>query len=104
MRNGFPKPVPSSWRFTDRTRRPHIWADDALCASGQFDPDLWFPDEGASAEDARKLCRRCPVLTECRSYALRTRQKWGIWAALTPIQRSRLLKENPSLAYYRPWR
>lgn len=43
------------------------------CASGEYDPDLWFPEpvEGRySSKEAQKICARCPVLAQCAEYAL----------------------------------
>ncbi len=39
-------------------------------------------------EEAKAVCARCPVLLECRSYALRTQQRTGIWGGLTARERS----------------
>ncbi|NUT41231.1 MAG: WhiB family transcriptional regulator, partial [Thermoactinospora sp.] len=34
-------------------------------------------------------CARCPVVDECRSYALREGETEGIWGGLTPQERRR---------------
>ncbi len=39
-------------------------------------------------EAAKAVCARCPVLLECRAYALRTQQRTGIWGGLTARERS----------------
>lgn len=70
--------------------RPPAWMEQALCA--QVDPDLWFPDKGAAATQARKICGRCPVRQECLDYALSGADTWGgmsngIWGGLTARQR-----------------
>lgn len=38
-------------------------------------------------EDAKIVCRKCPVREECLTYALDTRQEWGIWGGLTSAER-----------------
>jgi hypothetical protein len=39
-----------------------VWAD-ALCA--QVDPDLFFPERGQPAADAKLVCAACPVRAAC---------------------------------------
>lgn len=45
----------------------------------------------ASATDAenraREVCESCPVMDECRDYALATRQEAGVWGGLTEEER-----------------
>ena len=43
------------------------------------DPDLWFAESPAKLEQAKQLCRRCPVRTECLAAALARRESWGVW-------------------------
>lgn len=70
------------------------WADAALCA--QADPDLWFELSGVRFEQkangereaaAKSICRRCPVLAECRDYAMSDPSLHGIWGGLTAKER-----------------
>jgi WhiB family transcriptional regulator, redox-sensing transcriptional regulator len=39
---------------------------------------------------AKQICRSCPVLEACRSYALDAAEPYGIWGALTPSERRRM--------------
>ncbi|MFF4399544.1 WhiB family transcriptional regulator [Streptomyces sp. NPDC001480] len=69
------------------------WRTWAACRSE--DPELFFPvsEEGASlmqTEQARNICRHCPVLHECRTWALRNREYEGVWGGLTAGQRRAL--------------
>ncbi|KUI05795.1 WhiB family transcriptional regulator [Mycobacterium sp. IS-3022] len=41
-------------------------------------------------EQAKKVCRRCPVQRDCLRYALTNVEPWGIWGATTPRERQRL--------------
>lgn len=43
------------------------------------DPELWFSDYALDRHHATRLCRSCPLLLACRSYALETGQEWGVW-------------------------
>ncbi|MFI6039474.1 WhiB family transcriptional regulator [Streptomyces sp. NPDC051315] len=69
------------------------WRELAACRSE--DPELFFPvtEDGASLpqiERARQVCRRCPVLHECRAWALRCGETDGVWGGLTARQRRAL--------------
>ena len=68
------------------------WTADALCP--QVDPDLWFPEKGESVADARRICGRCPVATECLTHALTHHIPHGIWGGTTGLDRRRLTEER----------
>ncbi|MFF8595111.1 WhiB family transcriptional regulator [Streptomyces sp. NPDC015220] len=66
------------------------WLERGACRSE--DPELFFPPgEGALSllrmEQARAVCRRCPVLAECRAFALRNSEYDGIWGGMTARER-----------------
>lgn len=44
------------------------WQDYALCQG--VDPDLFFPERGASARQAKEVCRGCVVRDQCLEFAL----------------------------------
>ena len=73
-------------------RQPMSWAAHGMCASA--DPELFFPDPGADASEARAICRACPVRRICLDYALDTHQKFGIWGGMTENQRRRLRRDR----------
>ena len=66
----------------------------AYGACRQFHPDLFFPEPDESASDAVRICRACPVLTECRQWALDTRVRFGVWGGLTERDRKRVLRRS----------
>jgi WhiB family redox-sensing transcriptional regulator len=73
------------------------WAGRGACRTS--DPELFFPT-GTSAEEAveaKQVCATCPVLAECRSYAIRHAEPDGIWGGLTP-------KERRNLRFPKGWR
>lgn len=45
----------------------------------RVDPDTFFAEAPAEIEDAKALCRGCPLLTECLEGALARREPWGVW-------------------------
>jgi hypothetical protein len=50
----------------------------------------FYPEKGTSAIPAQFVCAGCPVLTECREYALKTDELWGTWGGLTEQDRQRI--------------
>jgi WhiB family redox-sensing transcriptional regulator len=50
-----------------------------LCA--QTDPEIFFPDtkKDNNKDIAIALCKACPVLSACKSYAENTPGLYGIW-------------------------
>jgi WhiB family redox-sensing transcriptional regulator len=67
------------------------WRDRAACRGE--DPELFFPigttgrDYDAQVEEAKAVCRGCPVRTECLDWAYRTRAD-GIWGGTTEQERA----------------
>lgn len=57
------------------------WHQQALCA--QTDPDAFFPENGFTSADARKVCGRCPVRDECLQWALDHNETWGVWGGVS---------------------
>ena len=47
---------------------------------------------------AKAICVQCPVITQCREYALTTKEPYGIWGGLSENDRARILGVQ-SLAY-----
>lgn len=64
------------------------WRGSALCA--QVDPELFYPEKGGSATDAKRLCGLCPVTEECLRDALDNNEEHGVWGGLTRTERERL--------------
>lgn len=63
----------------------------ALCASGNYDPDDWYEIYGDPERTKRALrvCGECPVQAECLIHSLENGEEWGIWGAQTPWKRTR---------------
>jgi WhiB family transcriptional regulator, redox-sensing transcriptional regulator len=66
--------------------------DAAICR--QTDPELWFPEVGGDHSQAKRLCRKCPLVGPCLQYALDNRIEFGIWGSASPRERKRLLKDR----------
>src|SRR4051812_35915525 len=74
------------------------WADRAPCSSAE--PEQFCPVGGAAAARwettaAKQVCARCAVITECRDYALVTRQPFGVWGGLDEEERRAVLAQGP---------
>jgi WhiB family redox-sensing transcriptional regulator len=61
------------------------WQARALCA--ETDPEVFFPEKGASTRAAKKVCRACEVRTTCLSYALDHGERFGVWGGLSERER-----------------
>ena len=51
------------------------------------DPDLFFPERGASTREAKEVCRGCEVRIDCLEYALQNGEKFGIWGGMSERER-----------------
>lgn len=71
--------------FTDRP--------DLACKRPEFDPDLWHRRSEGATTKAQNICRTCPALHECASWAIETRQGHGVWGATTADDRERLTRQ-----------
>lgn len=49
------------------------------CQSADNDADLWFADQPSLLEEAKSLCRECPLQTACLDAALERGEPWGVW-------------------------
>lgn len=63
---------------------PH-WTDLALCA--EVGGDLWFPEYGENAAEAKRICRMCEVREACLQFAMDTGQLWGVWGGTSERER-----------------
>lgn len=64
------------------------WQNFANCLG--VDPDLFFPERGASTKEAKAVCQACVVREDCLEYALENSEKFGIWGGLSERERRRL--------------
>lgn len=64
------------------------WRADGLCA--QTDPDAFFPSQGESARDAKRICAGCGVRQRCLEYAIAKDERFGIWGGLSGRERRRI--------------
>jgi len=78
------------------TRSLH-WMDDAVCR--EIGPEMFFPETGENPQQARAVCRTCPVETQCLNHALTLEDSgvWnviGIWGGTSVKERARLRRSR----------
>jgi WhiB family redox-sensing transcriptional regulator len=66
------------------------WRKRAACKDE--DPELFFPigDVGpavAQIDEAKAICRRCPVIDECLNWALTMGEDDGVWGGMSEDER-----------------
>ncbi|NGO74351.1 WhiB family transcriptional regulator [Streptomyces sp. YC504] len=71
------------------------WMERAECV--REDPELFFPvgTTGPALRDlqeAKAVCRRCPVAQQCLDLALSSGQTAGIWGGTSESERAPLLR------------
>lgn len=75
------------------------WREYGACT--QEDPDLFFPigETGPALlqiEEAKAVCRSCPVMEVCALWALESGEKHGVWGGLSEDDRRRIKRRAAS--------
>jgi len=68
------------------------WQRQANCMG--VDPDLFFPERGASTREAKEVCRGCVVREDCLEFALANGEKFGIWGGLSERERRKIRRRR----------
>ncbi len=68
------------------------WQLEANCLG--VDPDLYYPERGASTKEAKAICRGCVVREDCLEYALANGEKFGIWGGTSERERVRIRRQR----------
>ncbi len=75
-------------KLTILANKSSEWMVLANCAG--VDPNLFFPESGSSASEAKEVCRGCIVSEQCLNFALTNGEKYGIWGGLSERERKRI--------------
>lgn len=81
-----PKALESEWE----------WQLQGRCRS--YPSQVFFPDDERGKrlrereEQAKRVCRVCPVVAACRNHALQVPERFGVWGAMTARERVRTLE------------
>jgi len=65
-----------------------------LGACRGLDAGIFYPDEDDDAEVAKAVCDACGVRAACLEYALRSREKAGVWGGATERERRRIIRQR----------
>ncbi|EEH63671.1 transcription factor WhiB [Gleimia coleocanis DSM 15436] len=75
-----------------------LWNWQEAGACHDMDTELFFHPEGERgstrrrrAEAAKAICATCPVLEQCREYALKVQEPYGIWGGMSEEERREYL-------------
>ena len=49
------------------------------CQDDQIDADMWFADQPQLLEEAKGLCKQCPLQVPCLESAMEREEPWGVW-------------------------
>ena len=79
-------------------RRPS-WHLLAACSSSSSSSEVFFPDRGHDASEARVICESCTVRCECLSFANGESdgipvQVYGVWGGQTVRERLGTVRER----------
>ena len=68
------------------------WQEYSNCLG--VDPDLFFPERGASTKEAKAVCKGCVVREDCLENALQNGAKFGIWGGMSERERRRIRRQR----------
>lgn len=68
------------------------WKQHAECVGS--DPDLFFPERGEDASQAKAICAVCPVRAACLNHALVAVERHGIWGGTSERERRRMRRRR----------
>lgn len=60
---------------------------DALCQ--HVDPEIFFPEQGETAREAKRICQQCVVRIDCLWYAVQHPQE-GVWGGMSVRERQHM--------------
>jgi WhiB family redox-sensing transcriptional regulator len=74
------------------------WHWRRFAACGGLDVEIFYHPDGerghrknARITQAKKICRACPVLNDCATWALTTLEPYGIWGGMSEDERADIL-------------
>src|SRR5690606_30303953 len=82
--------------MTADSQRPRaVWSLEGSCS---LPPEAYYPEEdNSSVAQTKETCNTCPVIRECRNYAI-LHEEWGIWGGMDEAERKvELAKQKDQL-------
>lgn len=85
-------------RHAPEASREPDWRTRGACRAYN-DPEAWFPvgNTGTALleiEEAKRVCRTCPVMEQCGDYALDQRIADGVWGGMSEAERRSILRRR----------
>jgi WhiB family redox-sensing transcriptional regulator len=91
--------------MSDVSRLPgpmdHAWQWQRLGSCRGMDSAVFFhpdgernPSRARRTAQAKAVCHRCPVIEQCREFALQTREPFGVWGGLAESERRVILEQR----------
>lgn len=81
--------------FTELIRGEELeWQIGGICRN--MDPEFFFPEGKAMSNQARvakRICLECPIMRECRNWALSRGEEFGVWGGLSEKDRRGIWKQ-----------
>jgi WhiB family transcriptional regulator, redox-sensing transcriptional regulator len=77
------------------------WDWQVYAACRGLDSQMFFhpenergPSRRRREQNAKRICAECPVQRACLSWALRTREPYGVWGGLSTEEREDLIRSG----------
>jgi WhiB family redox-sensing transcriptional regulator len=68
------------------------WRQHAACRG--LEPEVFYPVSEEQIDEAKSVCRECPVREPCLEYALVNRERDGVWGGATERERRRMIRQR----------
>lgn len=77
-------PAPTTPATQERALTPREGREFAQLMAGLLpcrsnDPELWFAEQAGHIEQAKAMCRECPLVATCLAGAIDRAEPWGVW-------------------------
>ncbi len=69
-----------------------VWRELGACRG--LEPSIFYPEDDDDAMDAKAVCGECAVRVACLEFALRAREKQGVWGGATERERRRIIRQR----------
>ncbi len=75
-----------------KTTEAGKWWDLGACRG--LEASIFYPDDEAEAQIAKRVCDGCNVQQKCLDHALTFREKSGVWGGATERDRRRIIRQR----------
>ena len=66
------------------------WRKDAIC--NKTKSINWFSEEKEEIKMAKEACKKCPVADKCLEFAVRNKERFGVWGGFTTRERNKITR------------